>query len=92
MKTTQKLSNYLFISIMILTSTVVFSGSYEVSPMMIEFESEPRSEEKFKFYVKGKKGGKVKLYIAGLQQQKTGHMSFVEFNKTTDTGLASWIE
>jgi len=83
---------YFFVLFNLLVSCqTVNAGNYEVSPMMIEFESAPKLNEKFQFHIKGLTAGKVRIYTAGLKQQLTGHMGFIDEQKHFSDGLAGWL-
>lgn len=66
------------------------AAEFAISPMLIETEAEAGSSVPFRFNIYGKTAGSVRISLAGMQQQPTGHMKFLPSSPDTG-GLAAWI-
>lgn len=68
------------------------SAEFAISPMMIELNTAPGTNEKFSFQIHGKKAGTAKIFLSDLKQEASGHMSFTEGVLSNTNSLASWLE
>jgi len=82
----------IYICLILLATGRVWGTEFAVSPMLIDFNSRPGASEPFEISIAGKQSGKITLSIYAMDQQESGHMSFIEstFDPSQHKAV-SWI-
>lgn len=75
----------------LLLSVVVQAGEFAIAPLVINIEGEKNTKIPFEFTIKAKKSGSVQLKVFDLNQIETGHMGFVEADKSNKESKANWV-
>lgn len=87
-----QITKMMVICMFMLISVQAWSTEFAVSPMLIDFHSHPGATEPFEISVAGKKPGKIVLSLYSMNQQESGHMSFIESDSNpTQQDAISWI-
>lgn len=82
----------ILISIISVFSILSHAGEFAVSPLVINIEGDKNKRIPFEFTIKAKKAGDVVLKVFDLQQIETGHMGFIEGDKTNKESKINWIK
>lgn len=72
-------------------TTTAMAGEFAIAPLVINIAGEKNTRIPFEFTIKAKKPGAVKLKIFDLNQIETGHMGFVEGDKSNKDSKANWV-
>lgn len=77
--------------ILLVVTNFVAAAEFAVSPMLIDIDSEGGSEERFEISITGKETGKISLSVLTMEQQPSGHMTFLETGAATMPGPVDWV-
>lgn len=79
--------------LLLILSINLHAVEFAVSPMLININAQPGGVEDFEIAVSGKESGNVTISIFAMQQMDSGHMSFIEQQAPSGTGVqaVSWI-